>query len=200
MARPIGRVSVLAIAALCSAAGRAWIAGGWSPGRQCDGSSHDMVPDLTGFWFVLGSALVSVSMLRATQMTDLHNKDMVQSHKEVMQSHRESTEKMLQSMEKNMASMEKNMEANKASMEKNMEANKASMEKNMEANKASMEKNMEANKASMEKNMEANKASTDEIMKLLEEKAAVRTEKMDVRLSLFQRDLSDIRDMLSRRP
>lgn len=40
MARPIGRVSVLAIAALCSAAGRAWIAGGWSPGRQCDGSSH----------------------------------------------------------------------------------------------------------------------------------------------------------------
>ena len=137
-----------------------------------------MVPDPTGFWFVLGSALVSVSMLRATQMTDLHNKDMVQSHKEVMQSHRESTEKMLQSMEKNMASMEKNMEANKASMEKNMEANKASMEKNMEANKA----------------------STDEMMKLLEEKAAVRTEKMDVRLSLFQRDLSDIRDMLSRRP
>ena len=172
---------------------------------------QDMVPDPTGFWFVLGSALVSVSMLRATQMTDLHNKDMVQSHKEVMQSHRESTEKMLQSMEKNMASMEKNMEANKASMEKNMEknmasmeknmeANKASMEKNMEANKASMEKNMEANKASMEKNMEANKASTDEMMKLLEEKAAVRTEKMDVRLSLFQRDLSDIRDMLSRRP
>ena len=92
---------------------------------------QDMVPDPTGFWFVLGSALVSVSMLRATQMTDLHNKDMVQSHKEVMQSHRESTEKMLQSMEKNMASMEKNMEANKASMEKNMEANKASTDEMM---------------------------------------------------------------------
>eukprot|EP00439_Symbiodinium_sp_Y106_P008759 s7846_g1.t1 len=73
------------------------------------------------------------------------------------------------------------------------------MLQSMEKNMASMEKNMEANKASMEKNMEANKASTDE-MKLLEEKAAVRTEKMDVRLSLFQRDLSDIRDMLSRRP
>ena len=135
---------------------------------------QDIVPDPTGFWFVLGSALVSVSMLRATQMTDLHNKDMVQSHKEVMQSHRESTEKMLQSMEKNMASMEKNMEANKASTDEMMKL--------------------------LEEKAAVRTEKMDEMMKFLEEKAAVRTEKMDVRLSLFQRDLSDIRDMLSRRP